>query len=366
MPFREKKYKDRPLLGVGVDIIGNCNVNCIHCYLDEKPNQLISLDQMKFIIDKTSPVFGEIYLLGGEPTLHPQIEELTFYATKKFHQVILVTNGVKLADAKFCKSLAHHRVSLAMHLRATNKKHASLVDKLAGKPGTFAAQKKAWQNVIRYWPKTASKNVQINLLKPLIEQDCVMEVFRFARRHEFTPIIEMTKASHNYERGDKLDPSIAEIEKLFQQLRQYDKKYYSHKREYLNKIISPPVYNHTCTLVETGIHINTDGTVLPCVGHHGVDIGNIYSTPMIDIALSPILMAIRDYKNWIVGPCKDCDLFDKCHGGCRGEAFYRTGCPRASDPYCFNIPKEVSLKNMVPKSCQGCILKNHPGCEIKI
>lgn len=368
MPFRERRYKGRLFQGIGIDIIGSCNISCAHCYyvMSKNTQQMLSLKQLMFIMEKAAPFFGEIYLLGGEPTLHPRIVEIIHYAAKRFYNVILVTNGVKLADPKFCQELARHNVSLAMHLRAIHPRHAKLVDQLAGNKGTFLSQKKAWQNVIKYWPEKADKNVQVNLLRPLIDQGCIMEVFRFARKHGFTPIVEMTKSSEYFFRGNPLDPTISEIEKLFHQLRNYDRKYYGHKKQYLAHILSPPSYNHTCTLVETGIHVTVNGSVLPCVGHQGIELGNIFSTDMSELCFHPVLKAIRNYQEWIVGPCRECKYFSKCHGGCRGEAFFATGCPRSSDQYCFNIPKSVSLRDMVPTSCRGCILEGYGNCFLKI
>ncbi|MCX6740659.1 MAG: radical SAM protein [Candidatus Parcubacteria bacterium] len=368
MPFREKKYHDRIFYGVGFDIIDYCNIKCTQCFYEKGSNsqRFISLEQMKMMIDKTAPYFGEIYLLGGEPTIHHDIVAITRYAAKKFHQVILVTNGVKLADADFCRALAHHKVSLAMQLRATSSRHEKLVDSLAGVDGVFKKQRKAWKNVLKYWPKSAEQNVQVNILRPLVSAGCIFEVFKFAREHGFTPVIEMAKSSKTFLRGCENDTPLDEVKELYQQLRAYDQKNFPKKRSYLTQTMSPPSYNHTCTLVETGVHINVDGKVLPCVGHAGIDVGNIYCDDVVNILSHPVLHAIRSYKQWIVGPCSKCRQFEKCHGGCRGEAFFATGCPRASDPYCFNIPAGTPMSAMVPKSCHGCVLQPYRKCSIKV
>jgi radical SAM protein with 4Fe4S-binding SPASM domain len=368
MPFRERKYPDRLFYGVGFDVIDTCNIKCRQCFYEKGENaqKQISLEQMKMMIDQTAPLFGEIYLLGGEPTTHPKIAEITRYAAKKFHQVILVTNGVKLADPDFCRSLAHHKVSLAMHLRATSPIHEKLVDELAGREGTFKSQKQAWANVLEFWPKKAKHNVQVNILRPLVSAGCILEVFEYARAHGFTPVIEMTKSSNYFPRGCAEDTPLDEVRNLYRLLREYDQKYFPEKKSYLNQIMSPPCYNHTCTLAETGVHISVDGKVLPCVGHDGINVGNIFCDDIITLVSHPILQAIRNYRKWIVGPCQSCEFFEKCHGGCRGEAFFATGCPRASDPYCFNIPAGTPLSAMAPKSCKGCVLEKYKKCSLRI
>lgn len=86
--------KKSPLYG-SADIINVCNLHCTHCYwwLNRKENEELTLSQWKEIIEtkfKKNHVFI-ITLVGGEPTLRPDVVELFINEFPK--RVCLVTNG---------------------------------------------------------------------------------------------------------------------------------------------------------------------------------------------------------------------------------------------------------------------------------
>ncbi|MDO9231020.1 MAG: SPASM domain-containing protein [bacterium] len=276
--------------------------------------------------------------------------------------VILVTNGIKLADEEYCKRIALPGLGISMHRQAVSSVAEKIVDCLAQKKRTFQLTEKAWDNISKYWQGNVC--VQLNILKPLFECGAIMDVFQWVRKMNYEPVMELTKPGPIFERGNSLDVSVDEVKELYEKMQEFDLKHYP---QCYAEIIVPPSYGHNCTLVETGVHININGNVIPCVAHDSLPLGNIFDTTLDNILeKSELRLAIQDYRNWIVGPCKDCQYFEYCHGGCRGEAFWDTGCPRASDPYCWYIPKGMTLKDMVPRSCAGCLLENHPGCNKKI
>ena len=366
MTFREKLLDNKTqYVGVGIDIIDGCNLQCRQCYYtkSKKYPRMISLQQMKYIIDKVQNKFSELYILGGEPTLHPDIAEIIKFGLERMPMVILVSNGIKLADENFCKKIAFPGLSISMHMKSLLPKDKGIVDFLTQKRGSFEKNINAWTNVIKCWK--GEINVQSNIMKPLVENGCIMETFKWARKYGFEPIIELTKPGPIFKRGNPLDVSLPEIKVLYDSMKSYDETYYPGLKSNLLPAV-PPNYGHVCTLVETGIHITVNGDVLPCVAHENIFLGNIFRDNIEDIMESDIRQAIRDFSEWIVGPCKKCCYFEFCRGGCRGEAFYDTGCPRASDPYCWHIPEGLTLRDMVPKTCEGCILEKNPGCSIRV
>lgn len=364
--FRENHYSPRGNVGVGVDIVSDCNLNCVQCFYRGQKNspcatRMITLEQMKLIIEKTKEDFLELYLLGGEPTLHPQLQQILYLALNSIKLVVLVTNGLRLAEEDYCKKIAMPGISLTMRKEAVSSKAKDLVDCLSGRYGTFELSQMAWKNVEKHW--RGKIYVQLNLVRPLLEEGHVMEVFKWARSKGYEPLIELTKASSVFERGNELDVPIGKIQKLFEEMRAFDEKHYP---DILLNPLVPPYYNNRCTLMETSIHIIVDGTVIPCVGNQTPPYGNIFTDDVKTLSTSPLREAIRDYKNWIVGPCRNCAHFDYCHGGCRGEARWETGCLRASNPYCWYHHANLTVKDMVPKSCKGCLLENYPTCQIKV
>ena len=86
--------KRSPIYG-SADIINVCNLHCTHCYwwLNRKENEELTVEQWKQVIDekfKKQHVFI-ITLVGGEPTLRPDVIELFVKEFPK--RVSVVTNG---------------------------------------------------------------------------------------------------------------------------------------------------------------------------------------------------------------------------------------------------------------------------------
>ncbi len=86
--------KKSPLYG-SADIINVCNLHCTHCYwwLNRKENEELTVEQWKKVIDekfKKKHVFM-ITLVGGEPTLRPDIIEL--FAKEFPRRICVVSNG---------------------------------------------------------------------------------------------------------------------------------------------------------------------------------------------------------------------------------------------------------------------------------
>lgn len=361
--FREKDGNG----GVGIDLIDGCNIRCQQCFYakGKAPFKRMTLEQVRIIIEKTvkSGRLKEFYILGGEPTLHPDLPAVIDAALPHFKPVILVTNGVKLADRDYCRTIARPGLMLAMHRRAIRESARGLVDVLMQTEGGFDLNRRAWHNVEELWQGPVA--VQCNLLKPLLVDGHVFDVFRWARLMGYTPIMELTKPGPIFERGHELDVTAEEVEELYRKMREFDRKYHPEHEAKIGAL-TPPSYGNVCTMIETGIHVLNDGTVLPCIAHTTLSLGNIFTDDLDEMLGSELRLAIRDYANWIVGPCRACEHFESCHGGCRGEALWDTGCPRASDPYCWHHAKSLTLKDMVPPSCDGCLLEGSRKCEIKV
>jgi Fe-coproporphyrin III synthase len=87
-------HRKSPLYG-SADIINVCNLHCTHCYwwLNRKENEELTLQQWQKVIDekfKKRHVFI-ITLVGGEPTLRPDVIDLFVKQFPK--RICIVTNG---------------------------------------------------------------------------------------------------------------------------------------------------------------------------------------------------------------------------------------------------------------------------------
>ena len=92
-------------------LLNYCNLSCSYCFankfIEETAKQLITLEQLDNIFKflEQSHNVGKIGLIGGEPTLHPQFEEIvnkTINFSEKNHlfKPIIFSNGIKIERCK--------------------------------------------------------------------------------------------------------------------------------------------------------------------------------------------------------------------------------------------------------------------------
>ena len=86
-----------------------CNLRCFFCYAkntEYSPDSTMTLEKAKKIIDfcKEGNI-NHIILIGGEPTVYPDLFEVIKYAKDNGITSSLVTNGIKLKKLEYCKNL---------------------------------------------------------------------------------------------------------------------------------------------------------------------------------------------------------------------------------------------------------------------
>ena len=78
-------------------ITEKCNLRCTHCYMGERleHERYMSLDLVKEVLSTARVLYGQykVYLLGGEPTLHPQFADVLQICKDENYKVVLTSNG---------------------------------------------------------------------------------------------------------------------------------------------------------------------------------------------------------------------------------------------------------------------------------
>lgn len=105
-----------------VNITKNCNLGCSWCYQqDQRSNQHLKMDDLPFL----KSVFGHlkitsITLIGGEPTIHPQIDVILQEFSP--YEVSFVTNGIAFSDIKFLRLCERNNVrTIALSFKGIDK-----------------------------------------------------------------------------------------------------------------------------------------------------------------------------------------------------------------------------------------------------
>lgn len=116
--FKHAFINRRPISAT-MEIIGQCNFRCQHCYISEVERQSqLSFDQAKKYVDFLSEN-GGMYLTitGGDPLLHPNFEEIYAYAYRKGLVITLLTNGSLLSEriADFLSTYPPRRIEITLY-----------------------------------------------------------------------------------------------------------------------------------------------------------------------------------------------------------------------------------------------------------
>ena len=104
-------------------LVDHCNLNCAHCdhFTPLSKPCFIPVEDILSDFKKLKRIFdnvGKIYILGGEPLLHPQLLEL-FSPLREIYpksELIIITNGILLEKVgkDFWNALKEYKISLSM------------------------------------------------------------------------------------------------------------------------------------------------------------------------------------------------------------------------------------------------------------
>lgn len=100
-----------------IEVNQKCNISCTACYKN-KFNYTKPLDEIKADIDVMlkERTLSSVTLAGGEPTLHPELDEVIRYASGKGIAVQILTNGYQLDDEKIRRYKEAGLTKLYLHI----------------------------------------------------------------------------------------------------------------------------------------------------------------------------------------------------------------------------------------------------------
>jgi len=128
-----------------------CNNACVFCSngnVNRADRRLLELDLVRHELDQAAQAgYTALGLLGGEPTLHPDLDAIVRHARDRgFTRVALCTNGRRLRDPARLAALVAAgvtRITLSIHSH-----DPAVADALCGREGAFAQQIQALENIV--------------------------------------------------------------------------------------------------------------------------------------------------------------------------------------------------------------------------
>jgi len=367
--FTQSQQGPVRIIGAGIDTAEICNLACPCCYRrkSNRRDGYILPEVASPIMRKVKANGGsEIYFLGAEPTMNPALPEILHEAVDLgFEFVLLISNGMKLADETYARKVLLPGVSLLMHRHTLDSDAVAqqIQENSVGRTGTLEKSHRAWRNALTIFKENGGKDrlmMQSCLTEAAMSGDNLDKVFKWAREELGTlPIMEYVSPP-NTGHDDQLGwlrsyplltgKIVAQLERFMQ----IDKKLGLSVLRYKDAV-SPQAYGTSCTMVCEGGQITKGGVYLPCTNMNPkstnpAQYGNILLESFDSIERSPIRRAFLkpNFRK------KGCD--DPCVGsGCWWTGLVTTGCYRLCQLNCVFNEEKTTIDD-VPELCDDCQL----------
>ncbi|KKR80601.1 MAG: Radical SAM domain protein [Candidatus Daviesbacteria bacterium GW2011_GWA2_40_9] len=294
---------------VQIETSYNCNAHCSFCYNPNRNNPPNYKKLRKIVHQVTKSHIPHVQLTGGEVSLLPSkfLNEIINELSKNSN-VSIQTNGII-----YIKDLTPALASIYISLHGTKKYH----DKLQ--------QICQWEQITKNIKKYISNGFEVNLDFTLtsINYNNFEEIAFLANEwgiYQYS-INKFEPAGLGVANFTDLVPSKDHFKKIIDQIIRLQDKTKLH----IGFCTAVP-FCLDARLPEYGLLANCgagvsllvispDGEVRIC-NQSDTSYGNILKHNLIEIWKDKNLDEFRN-KSWVIVPCKDCFLFNKCLGGCK-------------------------------------------------
>jgi MoaA/NifB/PqqE/SkfB family radical SAM enzyme len=192
-----------------IQIVRTCNQNCLFCS-NPSNGKTLSLQRIRSLVRlyKKEGAQG-IILTGGEPTLHPQIEQAISYAKKNGLEIKMITNAQKIHEFGFLKKLVEAGLDYAI---ISTYSHNPKIQ------AHLTRNKNSLQNILKALEATKKMplNVQLNVaLNAYNIKDLDKTVFFFLKKFPHITHFTFNNLDPTQIGEDYLDtiPNLSDIKK---------------------------------------------------------------------------------------------------------------------------------------------------------
>lgn len=313
-----------PLVGqpapttVAVEILYGCNLRCVYCYVGTERNHVKPVvpplsTTLRVLEELRSAGVRQVYLIGGEPTLHPHFLQICEAVAKlEFAGRGLVTNGTRVDDPT-ASVLKENEFWVDVSFRAADPGRFNTI---AGADDAFRAA------------TTASETLTRHQIPFGIEFDCLpsnyqdlLGIIRLLAGRGIRPrhvLVHRIAPTGDAAPRPDLQLTVDQYRAVFEQAAAIEDEYAIptfFEDGFPLCLIDPRFWRHVrpCECGEDLLTVDPEGNVRRCACTI-VHLGSILTT-----GLSPIwLDQLADYRSssWYPDACKQCLLFERCRGGC--------------------------------------------------
>ena len=306
---KEKWVKQRLPYSVLFELTARCNMNCVHCYLQNvHDTKELSYDKIIEIIDILYEK-GIVFLTftGGEILLRKDFVDIYLYAKKKGFLVELFTNGY-LFDDKIIDALAEYPpllVDISLYGASENTYR-----KVTGLQNAFA-------RVIQNCKKLKKAGIRVSLKSPIIDLTYpeIKDMQMLADKLQI-PFVYTFEICNTIDRQDmpkmhqiSLNKALEyEFANHYKQIQTEGRKSKSNYDEIINELRTNEK-EYSCNVAVNSFVVDYNGKMCPCMKlrHRGIKLEkNNYEKIWSDFKKYSAQIATMDYK------CKGCEALYYC------------------------------------------------------
>jgi len=294
-----------------------CQNNCVHCYTGgPHETEELTTEQWKMVIDRLHQI--GVFILtftGGEPTLRDDLPELLLYAQNKGMVTGLITNGRRLRDKNYVKTL--EKVGLDF-VQVTLESHkAEIHDLMTETKGSWKETVAGIKNIIpsKIYATTNTTLSQHNTPTFLDTIDFIKKLG--VAGFGCNSLIYSGKATGISEKFVVQIETLGELlPKVHDKANQLGLKFlwYTPTQYCRFDPVKLGLGVKSCTAAMINMCVGANGDVYPCQSYFE-SLGNILKDKWQKIWNHPLAVSIRK-REYIEPKCKDCPQLQICGGGC--------------------------------------------------
>lgn len=305
-------------LGVHVDVTYECDLACVHCYLEDRKRKELSLEEYEALFDDLRAL-GTLYMLisGGEIFYRPDGLDIVKAARARRFDTHLITHGGHITD-EVADELAEIGVRVVnMSIYSDEPTAHDTVTKVPG----------SWQRTVDAAKRLRARGVPVTFKFVVMDlnADKVIAMRDFAAslgcHITFDADIkgDNTGSDHLMDLGLDPDKKAAMMGCVYPNLVESD----------MLPVFSPD--DHTCMAGNSSCYISPDGTVQPCLDWNQ-NAGNLRDQSFTEIwQTSPVFLSARTIRRSSFSGCSSCENFSHC-SLCPARSHRETGSTTGSAP----------------------------------
>ncbi len=291
-----------------------CDNGCGHCYVS-RDRKVAEMDtaSWKKVIDRLWQIgIYHVSFTGGEATMRDDLAQLVAHTQDIGMVSGLLTNGRRLADKKYLKTLVDEGIDyFQITLESADK---SIHNAMVGADGwdqTVAGIKNAGKTALYTITNTTITRHNIKTLSKTVDFIATLGVNAFA----MNGIIYSGEAKSGKDAvtENELKKALAEVTEA---AARNNLRFIWYTPTQYCKLdpMDLAIGIKQCTAGKFNMLIEPDGTVLPCQSYFE-PVGNILVDDWNAIWNHPLLVSLRN-RDFVMDKCRTCEKLDVCGGGC--------------------------------------------------